>query len=133
MRLPCGTLFPVPVCLDITDAKAKEIQDSGKESVVLKDQEGNPLAVMKVNDMWSPDKKAEADKCWGGDPEHPAIAYLNNQTHNTYIGGPLTGLGLPPHYEYQEYRKTPAETRELFKSRGWDKVCAFQTRNPMHR
>merc|ERR1719356_2312436 len=88
---------------------------------------------MDVSDMWTADKQTEADKCWGGDPEHPAIAFLNNYTKNVYLGGKLTGLDLPPHYEYKEFRKTPAECREMFTSRGWDKVCAFQTRNPMHR
>lgn len=133
MRLPNGTLFPVPINLDVSDAKAKEIEASGKDSVVLKDQEGNPLAVMKVSDMWTPDKQREADLCWGGDPEHPAIDFLNKQTQNIYLGGALTGLSLPPHYEYADLRRTPAECRALFQQKGWDKVCAFQTRNPMHR
>merc|ERR1719336_2861102 len=133
MRMPNGTLFPVPINLDINDAKAKEIEQSGKDSVVLKDQEGNPLAVLKVSDMWTPDKKREADLCWGGDPEHPAIDFLNKQTQPLYIGGSLTGLSLPPHYEYADLRKTPAECRAMFESKGWNKVCAFQTRNPMHR
>jgi len=133
MRLPNGTLFPVPINLDISKAKAEEIEKSGKDSVVLKDQEGNPLAVMKVSDMWTPDKKREGDLCWGGDPEHPAVDFLNKLTHDIYLGGSLTGLSLPPHYEYAELRKTPAETRAMFEQRGWNKVCAFQTRNPMHR
>lgn len=133
MRLPCGTLYPVPVNLDITQAKAKEIEDSEKSQVVLKDQEGNPIAVMNVQDVWKADKKTEADLCWGGDPEHPAIATLNQHTNDYYIGGKLQGLQLPPHYEYSDLRKTPAETRAMFEEKGWDKVCAFQTRNPMHR
>merc|ERR1719323_2906682 len=107
MRLPSGTLFPVPINLDVSDAKAKEIETSGKDSVVLKDQEGNPLAVMKVSDMWTPDKKREADLCWGGDPEHPAIDFLNKQTQNIYLGGSLTGLSLPPHYEYATSARPP--------------------------
>lgn len=133
MRLPCGTLFPVPICLDVDEAKAKEIEASGKSEIVLKDQEGNPIAVMNVQDMWTADKQNEAQQCWGGDPEHPAIAFLNNFTKNVYLGGKLTGLDLPPHYEYKEFRKTPKECREMFTSKGWDRVCAFQTRNPMHR
>merc|ERR1719497_71376 len=88
---------------------------------------------MNVQDMWAADKQSEADKCWGGDPEHPAISFLNNYTKNVYLGGKLTGLDLPPHYEYKEFRKTPAQTRAIFAERGWDKVVAFQTRNPMHR
>merc|ERR1712048_288235 len=74
-----------------------------------------------------------ADLCWGGDPEHPAIDFLNKQTQNIYLGGSLTCLSLPPHYEYADLRRTPAECRAMFEEKGWDKVCAFQTRNPMHR
>jgi len=133
MRLPCGTLYPVPVNLDITKEKAKEIEESGKSQVVLKDMEGNPLAVMDIQDTWEADKKMEADTCWGGDPEHPAIMTLMNHTNDIYIGGKLTGLSLPPHYEYADLRKTPQETRDMFEKMGWNKVCAFQTRNPMHR
>jgi len=133
MRLPCGTLYPVPVNLDISAEKVQEIKDSGKTQVVLKDHEGNPLAVMDVQDIWEADKESEANLCWGGDPEHPAIQTLNKGTESHYIGGKLQGLGLPPHYEYGDLRKTPAETRKMFAEKGWDKVCAFQTRNPMHR
>jgi len=133
MRMPCGTLYPVPVNLDITKEKALEIEKSGKKQVVLKDMEGNPLAVMDIQDTWEADKKMEAESCWGGDPEHPAIMTLMNNTNDIYIGGKLSGLGLPPHYEYMDLRKTPLETREMFGKMGWDKVCAFQTRNPMHR
>merc|ERR1719447_1030547 len=133
MRLPCGTLYPVPVNLDITKEKAQEISDSGKSQVVLKDMEGNPLAVMDIQDTWEADKKMEAETCWGGDPEHPAIMTLMSNTNEVYIGGKLKGLALPPHYEYAEYRKTPSETRDMFIKKGWNKVCAFQTRNPMHR
>lgn len=133
MRLPCGTLYSVPVNLDITKEKAQEISDSGKNEVVLKDYEGNPIAVLNIQDTWEADKDMEAKTCWGGDPEHPAIMTLMNNTNNVYIGGKLKGLALPPHYEYADLRKTPQETRAMFEERGWDKVCAFQTRNPMHR
>merc|ERR1719419_1746582 len=95
--------------------------------------EGNPLAVMDIQDTWEADKKMEAQSCWGGDPEHPAIMTLMNNTNDMYIGGKLYGLGLPPHYEYADLRKTPQQTRDMFEEMGWDKVCAFQTRNPMHR
>ncbi len=42
-------------------------------------------------------------------------------------------IRVPPHYDFVELRRTPAELREHFQSLGWDKVVAFQTRNPLHR
>jgi len=70
---------------------------------------------------------------FGGDPEHPAVVFLNQSTKNMYIGGKLHGFQLPPHYDHKDLRKTPEEMRKIFAERRWNKVVAFQTRNPMHR
>merc|ERR1712154_668432 len=70
---------------------------------------------------------------FGGDLEHPAIQYLNNSTGNMYIGGKLHGFQLPPHYDYTQLRKTPQQVRDMITQKGWNKIVAFQTRNPMHR
>jgi sulfate adenylyltransferase len=50
-----------------------------------------------------------------------------------YLGGRVECLQLPIHYDYKALRHTPAQLREEFAKRGWRKVVAFQTRNPMHR
>ncbi len=60
------------------------------------------------------------------------MAYLNKQPGH-YAAGRLEVIRVPPHYDFVELRRTPAELREHFKSLGWDKVVAFQTRNPLHR
>merc|ERR1712228_574686 len=57
----------------------------------------------------------------------------NNNTQNMYIGGKLHGFQLPPHYDYTQLRKTPQEVRDMVAQKGWKKIVAFQTRNPMHR
>ncbi|MFQ5748189.1 MAG: sulfate adenylyltransferase, partial [Planctomycetota bacterium] len=64
--------------------------------------------------------------------EHPGVRYLDSLgTH--YLGGELHVFELPRHEDFQEFRLTPAETRQTFQERGWDRVAAFQTRNPIHR
>jgi len=133
MHLPDGTIWPMPICLDITEEKALEIEKSGARQIVLRDGEHNPIAVMDVEDIWKPNKQIEADAVFGGDPEHPAIQYLNGSTANMYIGGKLHGFQLPPHYDYTQLRKTPQEVRDMITQKGWNKIVAFQTRNPMHR
>lgn len=133
MRLKNGFLFPMPITFDINDEQRKLIESSGATSVTLRDWEGNAIAVLDVGDMWQPDKLKEARLVFGGDLEHPAIDYLLREAGNTYVGGKVRGIQLPPSYDYKDLRKTPAETRALFEERGWDKVVAFQTRNPMHR
>jgi len=132
MHLPNGTIFPIPITLDVTEQQAADIE-KGHSQILLRDGEYNPIAVMDVDDVWRPNKKLEADLVFGGDPEHPAISYLNHHTHNIYVGGKLHGFQLPPHYDYADLRRTPQQVRDLFKQLHWRKIVAFQTRNPMHR
>ena len=133
MRLADGTLFPIPVTMDVDEEKAAALQASGEKSVALKDEEGNIIAVLDVTDVWQPDKQREAEQVFGGDPEHPAIVYLNRTAGTHYLGGSVTGLQLPPHYDHTDLRLSPQQTRDYFAANGWDEVTAFQTRNPLHR
>jgi len=126
MRLPDGTLFPMPITLDIPEPVEKN------ERIALM-QDDLLLAVMTVEDVWKPSKSLEMEKVFGGDPEHPAVSYLQSSTHDYYVGGTVEGLSLPPHYDYNELRKTPQQLRDHFERAGLDKVVAFQTRNPIHR
>ena len=92
------------------------------------------LAVLHVEDVWPPDREAEAR---GGlrhhDETHPGVAHLFRRTNNIAVGGRVEGLALPSHYDFPALRRTPAELRDEFESLGWRKIVAFQTRNPMHR
>ncbi|MFC1746817.1 bifunctional sulfate adenylyltransferase/adenylylsulfate kinase [Candidatus Neomarinimicrobiota bacterium] len=132
MRLTAGPLWPIPVTLDVS----REIADEKNpgDHVVLRDKEGYPLAILTITDIWEPDLKKEAQKVFGTeDTLHPGVAYLLNQSDPVYLGGTLEGLSKPHHYDYQLLRHSPSELRELLLKHGWDKVIAFQTRNPMHR
>ena len=66
------------------------------------------------------------------DAKHPSVAYLNRQPGH-YASGRLEVIRVPPHYDFVELRRTPAELREHFQSLGWSRIVAFQTRNPLHR
>ncbi|HEY4160733.1 MAG TPA: bifunctional sulfate adenylyltransferase/adenylylsulfate kinase, partial [Candidatus Saccharimonadales bacterium] len=134
MRLKSGLLWPIPITLDVDAEFAKSLKQG--EQVVLRDREGVILAVLEVSDIWKPDKTTEARLVFGAgddDAAHPAIHYLHNQAGEYYVGGKLTGLELPTHYDFKEHRYTPKELREYFAKLGWSRVVAFQTRNPMHR
>jgi ATP sulfurylase len=67
------------------------------------------------------------------DPSHPGVAYLLRHTHRRYVTGVLEALRLPEHRDFRPLRHTPAQLRAEFARRGWSRVVAFQTRNPMHR
>ena len=134
MRLADGTLWPMPITLDVSEKFAEGIEPG--TDIALRDQEGVILAVMSVTDKWVPNKKLEAEKVFGAghdDLAHPAINYLHNTAGNVYLGGPVKGLQAPIHYDFRARRNTPNELRAMFKKLGWRKVVVFQTRNPLHR
>ena len=132
MRLADGTLWPIPITLDIDEETAKTL-DSGGE-LELRDPEGVLIAVLHIEDVWQPDREAEAAAVFGtADPDHPGAAYLQRHSHPYYVGGRLEGLQLPVHYDFRSLRPSPADLRSEFASAGWRRVVAFQTRNPMHR
>ena len=132
MRLADGTLWPMPITLDISEAVASTLD--GHEKVALRDQTGLLLAILTVGDLWQPDKAREAEGVFGTtNTEHPAVGYLMNEAGAFYLGGTLEGIQLPQHYDFEDLRKTPKELRAYFEAHGWERIVAFQTRNPMHR
>ena len=134
MRLADGTLWPMPITLDVSEKFAEGVAP-GTE-IALRDAEGVILAVMTVSDKWVPNKANEAAKVFGhgaDDMAHPAIAYLHNVAGPVYLGGPIKGLQAPVHYDFKARRDSPNELRAYFRKLGWEKIVAFQTRNPLHR
>ena len=132
MRLVNGVLWPMPITLDVSEDFAKGLSSGDK--LALRDLEGVIVATLEVGDIWTPDKAKEAQGVFGTtDEKHPAVNYLNNMAHPVYVGGTLTGVEAPTHYDFKHLRESPAEVRARFKKLGWRKVVAFQTRNPMHR
>lgn len=132
MRLSDGTLWPMPVTLDVTPAFAADLNEG--DQITLRDSEGLALAIMTIESNWQPDRNAEAEQVFGtSDSEHPAVDYLLNSANPVYLGGALQGLQLPHHYDCRHLRHTPASLRALFQQLGWRRIVAFQTRNPMHR
>lgn len=132
MRLSDGTLWPMPITLDVDEQTAEPVNEGDR--VALRDKTGLLVAVMTVESKWTPDKEREAQEVFGTlDKKHPAVAYLFNQAGSVYLGGPLDGVQLPIHYDYAELRHTPAQLRQQFEEMGAERVVAFQTRNPMHR
>ncbi len=132
MRLPSGEIWPLPIMLDVSEEVAGSLNTGDK--LALRDFEGVMLAVLDVEDIWQPDLQAEAEKVFGTtNAEHPGVAYLMNNTNPYYVGGTVQAVETPRHYDYIEYRLTPAQLRNRFSELGWRQVVTFQTRNPMHR
>ncbi len=133
MKLASGLLWPIPITLDVTEQFAQTLKP-GSSKIALRDPEGVMLAVLHVEDVWQPDRKAEAESVFGSTSKlHPGSDYVLNRGNAWYVGGKVEGLQLPSHYDFRGLRLTPAETRAEFARLGWRRVVAFQTRNPMHR
>lgn len=132
MRLPDGLLWSMPITLDVPDTAAEKLKTGGY--LGLNDPEGFMLAVLRVTDMWKPDKKREARLVYGTDSlSHPGVRFLFEQVHGNYVGGEIEGIQLPMHYDFETLRDTPEELRHLFEKHGWRRVVAFNTSKPMHR
>jgi sulfate adenylyltransferase len=131
MRLPDGRLWPIPICLDVSEEFAETL--STGDRVALRHPEGMVLAVLTVQDQWRPDREAEARAVFGSArQDHPGVEQLM-QSNPVYLGGKLEGLELPPHHTFRHVRHTPTELRSEFVRLGWRRIVAFQTRNPLHR
>ena len=133
MRLASGILWPMPVTLDVSEDFAKSLK-AGSSKIALRDPEGVMLAVLHVEEVWPPDRKAEGQAVFNTTSKaHPGANYAINQANPWYVGGRVEGLQMPSHYDFRALRLTPAELRAEFARLGWRRIVAFQTRNPMHR
>jgi sulfate adenylyltransferase len=132
MQLQDGTPWPLPICLGVS-AQEGEGLESG-QSVALRDPEGFLLAIMHIEDIWSVDRKREAEAVLCTDDQrHPWVNYLYKKEGAYYVGGQLEVLSLPLHFDFRQLRQTPQEVRALFHKLGWSRIIGFQTRHPIHR
>ena len=131
MRLSDGLIWAMPVTKAVTTEEAASLKEG--QEVTLVDESGEAMAIMQVTDIYSYDKKREAEKCFGTtEDKHPGVARLYAQG-DMLIGGPVQVLRRPTYSLFNEYRLTPMETRRAMDEKGWKTVVGFQTRNPVHR
>jgi len=133
MKLKNGVFWPIPITLSVQKDLADGILE--EEEVALVDGEsGEVLAVMQVREKYAIDKKLEAEHVYRTvDPKHPGVAKVFAQGE-VNLAGPVRVLSEGEYpAKYPDLYIRPAESRALFAEKGWSKVAAFQTRNPMHR
>ena len=132
MSLSDGTIWPIPVVIDLPEERARELRPGA--ALALRDPEGVMLAALHVEEIWQPDREAEARSVYGtADRTHPGVEHLLERTHPFYVGGRVEGVQLPAHYDFRQLRLSPSELRKKFSRLGWRRVVALQTRSPMHR
>ena len=132
MSLPDGSLWPIPIVLDVSEAFAEKLKVG--DQVALRDNEGFMPAVLEVEDIWTPDRQYEAERVYGtSDRSHPGVSYLIDDIKPVYVGGRVRGVQAPMHHDFENLWDSPEEMRGLFRKLGWRRVVAFQTSKPMHR
>jgi sulfate adenylyltransferase len=134
-RLAEGLPWTVPVTLSATRDQAAQLKPGMQVALWARASEGGRLhAVLDVEEIFQPDKAKEAARVYGvpdGDVKHPGVAQLY-ETGELYLGGPLWLVAHRPS-PFPEYHAEPSKTRQGFRERGWRRIVAFQTRNPIHR
>lgn len=139
MHLTNGLPWTVPVTLAVEGALADSI--AAGQTVALAEPDPDApggerlLGVLTVSEKFSYDKAVEAQEVYRTtDAEHPGVARIYAQG-DVCLAGDIWVFDRPKEVvtTFGDIRLTPAETRALFQARGWRRIVAFQTRNPIHR
>jgi sulfate adenylyltransferase len=133
MKMANGVFWPIPITLPISRDLADGVHL--EDEVALIDGETREiLAVMRVREKYSIDKAIEAEHVYRTvDPKHPGVAKVLQQGDVNLAGRVMVLSEGEYPAKYPNLYIRPAEARAMFLDRGWSRVAAFQTRNPMHR
>jgi sulfate adenylyltransferase len=130
MRLTSGTVWPMPIVLDVQDAAPYHVG----EDILLCDEYGKPVALLTITSIYEPDKKMEAKLVYNSlDEDHYGVNYLFNRTGKFYLGGNVKQVAEIDRYDFLDLRYKPYELKKIFKQKKWNQIIGFQTRNPLHR
>ena len=128
-RLANDLPWTVPIVLDVDNETAKKMKDAVDVALNLN---GINFAILHVEDVYLFDKKKTAQGVYTTlDQNHPGVA-KTMAMKEFLVGGKIEYVKRPQETPIRRYRKTPLETRELFKKAGWKTIVAFQTRNVPH-
>ncbi len=133
MAMANGLFWPIPITLSTDETTAGGITE-GRDVALVDADSGEMMATMRVDEKYTIDKAHECTSVYKTThTEHPGVQMVMAQGPIN-LAGPVKVLsqGEFPH-KYPKLFLTPAQTRKLFETKGWQTVAAFQTRNPMHR
>ncbi len=124
--------WSIPIAFPVTDAEAASIKVG--ETVGLLNSKGEVVGSLDVKDIYPWDKTKYLKTVYATErTDHPGGHMTLKDERKTLVGGEVWVKPQPKHPEYGPYVLSPRETRALFAKKGWKRVVAFQTRNPLHR
>ncbi len=130
-RLANGLVWSIPVTLSVSVAEKNTLTVGADVALLARD--GRLLAVLHLAEIFTYDKQEEAQQVYRTiDEQHPGVAALYAQKE-FLLGGKITLLNEVAPNSFTKYRFTPAQLRASFEEKGWSRIVAFQTRNPIHR
>ena len=126
--------WTIPFGLPITTEQVDVLQIGQK--IALENTSGEIVATLEISDIYEWDKEKFIRSVYLTDrTDHPgadmAIANDIDKTH--LLGGEVQVLPQPKHPAFAQYEMSPVEARKLLTEKNWERVVAFQTRNPLHR
>ena len=126
--------WTIPLAFPVTSTLARKLGRG--QTVALVSSGGAPVASLVITDVYPWDKAKYLRSVYGTErTDHPgANMVLKGDADRTHLlGGTLRVLPQPKHPEFGKYVLSPREVRRLLREKGWNRVVAFQTRNPLHR
>lgn len=128
MSLEDGTVWPLPITLDVDSEAAKSLSPGTRAELTAPD--GATIGFIDIDEVYTYNEQQTARQIFGTtDDSHPGVAALYGRD-DFFVGGNVT---LLESIRYDQSDLYPAETRVLFKHNNWETIAGFQTRNAPHR
>jgi sulfate adenylyltransferase len=126
--------WTIPLSLPVTSEMAAQLKVG--QQVALTNSQGEVVGTLKVEDIFPWDKPFYIRSVYLTErTDHPGgdMVLKQNADKTHLVGGTVRALPQPKHPKFGKYVRSPAEVRQILREKGWNRVVAFQTRNPLHR
>jgi sulfate adenylyltransferase len=124
--------WTIPIAFPVDKAQAASLK-VGETAALVKGQE-EIVGTLQIREIYPFDKAGYIKSVYGTErTDHPGGRMVLGDPREMLLGGEVRVLPQAKHPEYGDLVQSPRQTRDLFRKRGWKRVVAFQTRNPLHR
>ena len=124
--------WTIPISFPVASEQARTLKAG--ETVALVNSKDEIVGTLTISDLFAWDKPRYIKGVYSTErTDHPGGRMAMSDNRDMLLGGEVRVLPQPKHPEYGQFVLSPRETRALFQQKGWERVVAFQTRNPLHR
>ncbi len=124
--------WTIPISFPVSKDQAATLKTG--ETVALVNAKNDIVGTLAIRDIFPFDKAKYIKVVYATErTDHPGGRMVMSDARELLLGGEVRVLPQPKHPEYGQFVLSPRETRALFRQRGFQRVVAFQTRNPLHR